>query len=105
MKARLVLSLAPSLWLGLSGPAHAADDAAAAQMVGGIEAVIAACAPIDPKSGKTGTDLLEGTVAQKKLDLQAIRKSDAYKSVYNSEANRLLSLPLKDRQAACRSAW
>lgn len=105
MKTGLMLTIASSIWLGLSGAANAADDAAAAQMIGGIEAVVAACAPIDAKSGKTGIELLDSTVAQKKLDLTAIRKSDAYKAIYNSEVNRLLSLPLKDRQAACKNAW
>jgi hypothetical protein len=109
MNCKSSLLLAPSIWWGFTTSVLAADDlattAANAQMIGGIEAVVAACAPIDAKSGKTGSDLLENAAARRKLDLASIRKSDAYKSIYNSEVNRLLSLPLKDRQAACRSAW
>jgi hypothetical protein len=109
MNCKFSLLLAPSIWWGFTTSALAADDsattAATAQMIGGIEAVVAACSPIDAKSGKAGADLLESTVARRKVDLAVIRKSEAYKSIYNSEVNRLLSLPLKDRQAACRTAW
>jgi hypothetical protein len=80
-------------------------DSADEQMAGAIEAVIFVCAPIDAKSAKTGLDLLATTTAQHKLDLVAVRKSAAYRSIYNSEANRLLSLPAKERLAACKSAW
>jgi hypothetical protein len=109
MTCKFSLMLLPSIWWSFTTSALAADDpagnAATAQMIGGIEAVVAACSPIDAKSGKTGADLLESTVTRRKVDLALIRKSDAYKAIYNSELNRLLSLPLKDRQAACRTAW
>jgi hypothetical protein len=48
--------------------------------------------------------MLATAVAQRKLDLVSIRKSDAYKAIYNSEANRLLSIPAKERVAACKGA-
>lgn len=80
-------------------------DTASEQIVGAIEAVVFVCGPIDPKSAKAGLELLENTRVARKLDLPALRKTDAYKAMYNSEANRLLSLPAKDRLAACKSAW
>jgi hypothetical protein len=89
----------------LAGTAARAADPAVEQMVGGIEAVVFVCGPIDPKSAKTGQDLLQKTSAERKLDLAAIRGSDAYKAIYNSEVNRLLALPARERAAACRSAW
>jgi hypothetical protein len=80
-----------------------ADDATE-QMVGGIDAVISACTAAEPKTAKAAQDMLAAAVAQRKLDLPSIRKSDAYKAIYNSEANRLLSIPAKERVAACKSA-
>ena len=62
-------------------------------MVGGIEAVLFVCTPIDAKSVKPGQEILQRAVEQRKLDLAAIRKSDAYRSTYNAEVNRLLALP------------
>ena len=75
------------------------------QVVGGIEAIVFVCAPIETKSAKTGTDLLNKTSTERKLDLPALRKTDGYKAIYNSEVNRLLALPTRDRSAACRNAW
>jgi hypothetical protein len=75
------------------------------QMIGGIEAVIAACGPVDPKSAKTGAELLERERVQNKLDLQAIRNTEGYRSIYNAEVNRLLALTPKARQLACQSVW
>jgi hypothetical protein len=86
----------------LSGVA-AADDATD-QMVGGIDAEISACNTAEPKTAKAAQDMLATAVAQRKLDLVSIRKSDAYKAIYNSEANRLLSIPAKERVAACKGA-
>ena len=80
-------------------------DTASEQIVGAIEAVVFVCGPVDPKSAKAGLDLLENTRVARKLDLPALRKTSAYKAMYTSEANRLLSLPAKDRLAACKSAW
>ncbi|MEO8805930.1 MAG: hypothetical protein ABI433_07605, partial [Burkholderiaceae bacterium] len=82
-----------------------AADASSEQIVGAIDAVVFVCAPIDAKSAKAGLELLETTRIERKLDLAALRKTDPYKSMYNSEANRLLSLPAKDRLAACKKAW
>ena len=79
--------------------------AAAEQVVGGIEAVLFVCASIDAKSVKPGQEILQRAVEQRKLDLAAIRKSDAYRSTYNAEVNRLLAMPPRDRLAACQSAW
>jgi hypothetical protein len=92
----------------LSGLAMApvrAADASAEQIVGGIEAVVFVCTPIDPKSVRPGLDMLRRAAEQRKLDLAAIRKTDAYRGTYNSEVNRLLSLTLKDRASACQHAW
>jgi hypothetical protein len=75
------------------------------QVVGGIDAMVFACAPIDAKSAKTGSELLEKARVQRRLDLAAIRSTDSYKAMYNSEVNRLLALPPKDRLSACQTAW
>jgi hypothetical protein len=91
-----------------AGLALAALPAAAApveQVVGGIEAIVFVCSPIDPKSAKTGKDLLEKARVERKLDLPAIRRSESYQAIYNSEVNRLLALPPKERLAACQAAW
>ena len=93
--------VAPSL---RAVPAAAADTSAE-QVVGGIEAVVFVCTPIDAKRVKPGQEILQRAVAQRKLDLPAIRRSDAYRSTYNAEVNRLLSLAPKDRLAACQHAW
>lgn len=85
-----------------SGPAWAAP---VEQVVGGIEAMVFVCTPIDPKSAKAGQDLLDKARTQRKLDLPTIRASEGYKSIYNSEVNRLLALPPKDRLVACQTAW
>lgn len=84
--------------------AAVADEVATQQMVGGIDAVVSACLVVDAKTGKAAQDMLADVVAQRKLDLVSIRKSDAYKAIYNSEANRLLSIPAKERVVACKSA-
>lgn len=91
----LAASLAP-------GPAAAAS---AEQVVGGIEAVVFVCTPIDANSVKPGLLMLQRAVEQRKLDLAAIRRTDAYRNTYNSEVNRLLSLPQRERAAACQAAW
>lgn len=86
-----------------AAPARAA--ASTEQVVGGIEAVLFVCAPLDAKSVKPGQELLQRAVEQRKLDLAAIRKSEAYRSAYNAEANRLLGLAPRERLAACQNAW
>ena len=101
---------------GLAGPVLAvllasasmaapAADAPVEQVVGGIEAVVFVCLPIDAKTGKTGQEILQRAAAQRQLDLAAIRKTEPYRAVYNSEVNRLLSLPAKERLAACQNIW
>ena len=75
------------------------------QTIGGIDAMIAACGPIDPKYAKAGAEMLERLRAQHKLDLAAVRKSDDYLAIYNPELNRLLALAPKARQQACQSVF
>jgi hypothetical protein len=87
----------------LSTLAGAAGNAE--QVVGGIDAVVFVCMPIDAKSVKPGQEMLQRAVEQRKLDLVAIRKSEAYRSTYNAEVNRLLALPQRERLAACQTAW
>jgi hypothetical protein len=94
-----------ALALSLATAAQAAIGAPVEQVVGGIDAMVFVCTPIDPKSAHTGAELLERARAQHKLDLPSIRKTGSYRSVYNAEVNRLLALPPKDRVAACQSAW
>ena len=79
--------------------------ASAEQVVGGIEAVLFVCAPLDAKSVRPGQELLQRAVEQRKLDLAAIRKTEAYRVAYNAEANRLLALPQRERITACQTAW
>jgi hypothetical protein len=93
-----------ALAAALGGAAFAADPPIE-QIVGGIEAIVFVCTPIEPKSAKTGTELLQKTSAERKLDLAAVRKTEGYKAIYNSEVNRLLALPARERSAACRNAW
>jgi hypothetical protein len=86
-----------------AAPARAA--ASAEQVVGGIEAVVFVCTPLDARSVKPGQELLQRAVEQRKLDLAAIRKTEAYRVAYNAEANRLLALPQRERITACQTAW
>lgn len=102
---RIQAGLLAAIALGQSiSPAQAAG-ASAEQVVGGIEAVVFVCTPIDPKSVKPGQEMLQRAVEQRKLDLVAIRNTDAYRVAYNSEVNRLLSLTQKERLGACQTAW
>ena len=87
------------------GRAALAAGGSAEQIVGAIDAVVFVCTPIDPKSVKPGLDILQRAVEQRKLDLPAIRKSDVYRSAYNSEVNRLLTIAPKERLGACQQAW
>jgi len=84
---------------------HAVQAAPVEQVVGGIDAMIFVCTPIDPKSARTGQDILERAREQRKLNLAFIRATESYRAVYNAEVNRLLGLVPKDRLAACQSAW
>lgn len=85
--------------------AASAGDAPVEQVIGGIEAVVFVCTPIDAKTGKTGQEILQRAAASRQLDLLAIRKTEPYRAIYNSEVNRLLSLPAKDRLVACQNIW
>jgi hypothetical protein len=102
---RLHPGLLASAALAMTSPCALAAGASAEQVVGGIEAVVFVCTPIDPKSVKPGQEMLRRAIEQRKLDLVAIRKTDAYRNTYNSEVNRLLSLPQRDRLGACQTAW
>lgn len=102
MKPRLAHVLAAAC---LAAGGMAARAAPAEQVVGGIDGVIFVCSPLDPKSVKPGQELLQRAVEQRGLDLAAIRRSEAYRGSYNAEVNRLLSLPPRERLAACQSAW
>ena len=82
-----------------------AAGASAEQVVGGIEAVVFVCTPIDANSVRPGVQMLQRAVEQRKLDLAAIRRTDAYRNTYNSEVNRLLSLSQRERVTACQTAW
>lgn len=89
-----------------ASPVHSARAGASAeQVVGGIEAVLFVCLPLDAKSVKPGQEMLQRAVEQRKLDLPAIRKTEAYRAAYNAEANRLLALPQRERITACQTAW
>lgn len=83
----------------------AAAETPPAQIVGGIEGVVFVCTPIDRKSVQPGLDLLQRAAAQRNLDLPALRRTEDYKLAYNSEVNRLLSLPQRERLCACQHAW
>jgi len=83
----------------------AAFAAPVEQVVGGIDAMIFVCMPLDAKSARTGQDILERAREQRKLDLRTIRTTDGYRTVYNAEVNRLLAQTPKERLAACQSAW
>jgi hypothetical protein len=96
--------LAIALVLALALPCLAAGSSAE-QIVGGIEAMVFVCTPIDAKSVKPGQEILQRAVEQRKLDLPAIRKTEAYRNTYNSEVNRMLSLPQRERVTACQTAW
>jgi hypothetical protein len=96
------VTAATAVWVT---PAAVAGDESAAQVVGGIEAMVFVCTPLDAKSVRPGLDMLQRATDQRKLDLVAIRRTDAYRGAYNAEVNRLLSLPTKDRLGACQHAF
>jgi hypothetical protein len=75
------------------------------QTIGGLDAMVAACGPVDPKSAKAGTEMLERVRAQNKLDLEAVRRSSDYQAIYNPELNRLLAMQPKARVQACQSVF
>jgi hypothetical protein len=95
--ATVLLAALAAPWVTAGGSAE--------QIVGGIEAMLFVCTPIDAKSVKPGQEILQRAVEQRKLDLPAIRKTEAYRNTYNSEVNRMLSLPQRERTTACQTAW
>jgi beta-N-acetylhexosaminidase len=87
---------------------YGANEAAVLSIAAGCDMVIYkgdAGLPIDAKSVKPGQEILQRAVEQRKLDLPAIRKTEAYRTTYNSEVNRMLSLPQRERTTACQTAW
>jgi len=50
-------------------------------------------------------EMLQQLAAKTKSDLSAVRKSDGYRATYNSEVNRMLSMPAKDKLATCQRAF
>ena len=95
-------AIAVAFSLAVAAPAFGAP---VEQVVGGIDAMVFVCAPVDPKSARTGQEVLERARVQRKLDLAGIRATESYRSVYNAEVNRLLALAPKDRVTACQTAW
>jgi hypothetical protein len=89
----------------LAGLGAAVCAAPVEQVVAGVDAVVFACTPVDAKSAKTGTELLEKARAQRGLDLGTIRNGAAYRTAYNAEVNRLLALAPKERTTACQNVW
>jgi len=102
-RARALARAALLLCVAAAAGPHAAA-APPEQVVAGIDAVVFACTPIDPKSARSAADLLERARVQHRLDLIAIRASAGYRTTYNAELNRLLALPAKERLAACQNA-
>lgn len=100
-----LLRKAATVLLAALAVSRVAAGGSAEQIVGGIEAMLFVCTPIDAKSVKPGQEILQRAVEQRKLDLPAIRKTEAYRTTYNSEVNRMLSLPQRDRVTACQTAW
>jgi hypothetical protein len=99
MVRRLLLAIASAALV------PAAVAAPVEQVVGGIDAMVFVCTPIDAKSARAGQEILERAREQRKLDLATIRTTDGYRTVYNAEVNRLLAQTPKERLAACQSAW
>ncbi|MBX3605083.1 MAG: hypothetical protein KF788_07420 [Piscinibacter sp.] len=89
----------------LAAWAVGARAAPAEQIVGAIDGMVFVCTPLDPKSVKPGQEILQRAVEQHHLDLTKIRTSALYRTAYNAEVNRLLSLPQRDRVTACQTAW
>lgn len=71
----------PAVLLALAAVGAPAADAASEQIVGAIDAVVFACAPIDAKSAKEGLERLERARVERKLDIAALRKTSAYKAI------------------------
>jgi hypothetical protein len=74
-------------------------------LLGGVEAVLFVCGPIDAKTAKDGAEMVARLVQQHKVDLTAVRRLQAYSSTYNAEANRLLALPPAKKIEACKNVF
>jgi hypothetical protein len=74
-------------------------------LLGGVDAVLFVCGPLDAKTLKDGTDMQTRLVQQYKLDLGTARKSSAYTSTYNAETNRLLALTPAKKIDACKNVF
>jgi hypothetical protein len=74
-------------------------------LLGGVDAVLFVCGPLDAKTLKDGTEMQTRMVQQYKLDATTARKSAAYTSAYNAEVNRLLLLPPARKAEACKNVF
>ena len=74
-------------------------------LLGGVDAVLFVCGPIDAKTLKDGIEMQARMVQQFKLDMTTARKTAAYTSTYNAETNRLLALPPAKRTEACKNVF
>jgi hypothetical protein len=92
------------MWLALHGMVSAQSGPPEA-LLGGIDAVLFVCGPLDAKTLKDGTDVQVRMIQQYKLDLNTVRKSPAYSSTYNAETNRLLALPPAKKIDACKNVF
>jgi hypothetical protein len=88
-------------WYGVAGAQNGPPEA----LLGGVEAVLFVCGPIDARTLKDGTEMQARMVQQHKLDLITARKSAAYTSAYNAEVNRLLLLPPARKAEACKNVF
>jgi hypothetical protein len=100
MKRRLLLA-SLLLWQGVASAQNGSPET----LLGGIDAVLFVCGPLDAKTLKDGTEMQARMVQQHKLDLSAVRKSAAYSSTYNAETNRLLALPPAKKIDACKNVF
>ncbi len=74
-------------------------------LLGGVDAVVFVCGPLDAKTLKDGTEMQARLIQQYKLDVSTARKSAAYSSAYNAEANRLLALTPAKKIDACKNLF
>ncbi len=101
MKRRF-LPLALLLLLhGVAGAQNGPPEA----LLGGVDAVVFVCGPLDAKTLKDGTEMQARLIQQYKLDVSTARKSAAYTSTYNAEANRLLALAPAKKIDACKNLF
>jgi hypothetical protein len=100
MKRRRMLALWLA-WHGMAGAQNGPPEA----LLGGVEAVLFVCAPIDAKTAKDGAEFQARLIQQYKFDLNAVRKTPGYNSTYNAETNRLLALPPAKRIEACKNVF